>query len=518
VTKTLWLACAGTMAIACMNEVAAAQSAPNPPPSNVPEVAPAVQPQGQRRPGGGPKQSPVSPEDPYPIQTAGWGRAAGPTFFYSRWVEDWSKLKDAGKAPPLKARPLIGDDVTLTLSSELRVRVDAYNDAALFKGDDFHQSELRVIAGADLRLGEHFRVYGELADAQVDGKGFPYTPNFRGNAAPGNYRNDLAVQQLFGEARTNVGGYLIGAMAGRMEFTDGPSQIIAVSDGPNLHRTWNGVRLYLHGSRLRLGLVDLKPTLLGLGAFDEHTDHSQHLRAVTGSVMVVKNAAGSLFLEPFYFNTRMNRGSAGANVGLDKRDTWGARLRGKQGPLTIDWNAIRQTGDHVGRDIDAWAASLTQDVLVGKSRLQPRVGAHIDLGSGGNTYGSSGPIRSFNQLYASSNYLGQGLLLSQSNLVLIAPMLAINPVKRVTLNLDYAYLRRMRADDAVYGGLMRPYAGTERVQGHTVGTYARVVASWAATPNITVDAEAERLFAGQVLRRAGYGSGTYGMLSLTYRY
>ena len=45
----------------------------------------------------------VIPEnEPYPMQAAGWGPAAGP-FFVERWAEDWSRLRRDGEAPALKA-------------------------------------------------------------------------------------------------------------------------------------------------------------------------------------------------------------------------------------------------------------------------------------------------------------------------------------------------------------------------------------------------------------------------------
>jgi hypothetical protein len=481
--------------------------------SDLSQQAPAVQPVQSARSTG----SPVSPPDPYPLPYAGWSPPEGPVFFFSRWEEDWTKLKDAGKAPPLKAMPIFGD-VTLTLSGMLRVRVDAYNDAVLIKRDDFHQTTFRSMAGADLRIGSHFRVYGELADGQVTGFGRPYAPNFRGTAIPANEHNDLAVLQLFGEASATVDNVLIGARVGRMEFIDGPRQVIGGSDGVNIRREWNGGRFYLHTGRFRVDVFDLKPTLFGKGTFDEHTDKSQHLQGVAGSILAARRPAGNVFVEPFYFHTRMTRGTAGSSAGEDDRDTWGARLRGKQGPITIDWNGIRQTGHHLGREVDAWAASFIQNVLVTDGFGHPRIGGHIDLGSGGNTYNKAGPIHSFNQLYASPQYLGQGLLLSQSNIAILAPSLALQPARNVSVDLDYAFLRRLRQDDAVYGGLMRPYAGTERVPGHDVGTYARVVAQWALTRNILLDVEGERLFAGSALNRAGYGSGSYGTMSVTFLY
>lgn len=57
-----------------------------------------------------------------------------------------------------------------------------------------------------------------------------------------------------------------GFMAGRQEFADGPRQLISLSDGPNRWTTWTGVRLYAHGSRMRIGAFDFRATRLDRGA------------------------------------------------------------------------------------------------------------------------------------------------------------------------------------------------------------------------------------------------------------
>lgn len=87
---------------------------------------------------------------------------------------------------------------------------------------------------ADLRLDPAVRVYGEIATGQVDG---------RRSATAAHFQNDAALQQLFVDALRTVVSVLVGAMVGRQEF----------AESPNLHRRWNGLRLYAHGEKLRAG-------------------------------------------------------------------------------------------------------------------------------------------------------------------------------------------------------------------------------------------------------------------------
>jgi hypothetical protein len=464
------------------------------------------------------EQSTAQP-DPYPSVAAGWG-GYSENFATSRWAEDWSKRKEAGTAPPLKAMPLFGrDDINLTISGELRIRDEMYDDGGLVRHNDYHNVELRAIVGADLHIGEHFRFYGELGHATVWGQGNGYTVIYKGTTISAGYQNKVSAQQFFGEARTMIGSnVLVGVMAGRMEFSDGPKQLISVSNGNSLHRTFNGFRTYLHTDRFRLSVFRGYVTLLGLGGFDEHVNHGEELTAVNGSLSLVPySKTSSLFLDPLWYHT-FNLKDPGAKSGLGHRDTYGARFWGRRGPIVFDWMAFRQTGDHLGREVSAWGATFDTSYQLIPSGWKPRVGLRVDLASGGDSYAKTGTIHAFSPVYQSSSYLGEGKLLGDSNLALIAPTLGFTPLKPVKVTMEYDLVRRMSENDAFYASGLKPYAGTQSVKGYAVGTYGRINVDWAVTPNIGLELEGETLQAGEVLHRAGYGSSKYLLLGLDIKY
>lgn len=173
-----------------------------------------------------------APSAPYPLLSAGWGPEVGNGLFASRWAEDWTGMRDANNAQPLKAMPL-GGEASLTLNVEARLRFDAFDNGQLTRGNDYEQALFRGILGADLRFNPTLRVYGEIGTGQIEG---------RRSIAAANFQNDASLQQLFVDTRGNVGSMLVGAMLGRQKFADGPRQLISLSDGPNIHRTWNNSR------------------------------------------------------------------------------------------------------------------------------------------------------------------------------------------------------------------------------------------------------------------------------------
>ncbi len=404
--------------------------------------------------------------------------------------------------------PLAGE-ASLTLSSEVRLRYDSHENGQLVRGNDYQQGLLRGILGADLRFNSILRAYAEIGTGQVAG---------RRSVAMANFQNDASLQQLFVDARGYLGSTLVGVMVGRQEFADGTRQLISLSDGPNLHRTWNGVRFYAHGQRLRVGAFDLRATGLENKLFDEEVNNAERLQGLNASVIIGRGPNESnIYFDPFWLHSENPAFRSGGRTGPDNRDTYGARLWGRRGSLRFDWTLARQTGEYMDRDIDAWGLFAVQSLALSDKGWKPRLISHIDLASGGGAYGS-GTLRGFNQLYASSGYLGEARFLSLANLVLIAPGVSLSPVSTVNVSAEYGFARRLTEDDAVYGGGMRPYPGTQNVTGQDVGGLLRVAASWELTEHFTVFIDYEHLARGAVLKRADLPSGSYAYIGATFRY
>lgn len=147
----------------------------------------------------------------YPTAGVGDGVTAG-GYNQSRWAEDWTKFRDPKKRDDildrLKYIPIGGDDVYLTLSGEFRARVNLTTNPNLRDREAQRQDIFRVVGGADLHLGEHVRLYGELAHAGMSGRNL--------GAKAGQLHNDLVVQQSFADVTGTIGGVDLGcAMAGR---------------------------------------------------------------------------------------------------------------------------------------------------------------------------------------------------------------------------------------------------------------------------------------------------------------
>lgn len=451
-------------------------------------------------------QRPPRSREPFPAHAAGFGPPAGGGLFHCRWAEDWSEARTRGTAPPGKAMPL-AHGVSLTVSAESRARVNRYTNARLRAGDDATEGLWRGVLGADLRFGEHVRVYGEFASGSIRGGLDEPAPNFA---------NDLAVSQAFVDVRGNPGGLLVGAMLGRQEFADGPRQLLSLSDGPNLHRTWNGVRGYVHGERARVSAFALWATHLGADGFDESVDEGQRLHGVTGSIVLAGGERGAgTFVEPFWLHSRVPDVRVHGRLHDDRRDTLGVRLFGRAGRFGFDATAAQQLGSHGDRAVAAWGAFSRQDVLLADVPWQPRATLRVDVASGGGPHGG---VHTFQPLHASSNYVSEGRLLALANLVLVGAGVTMAPTADSRLSAEWAVARRFASDDAVHGGGLRAYPGTASVGGAEIGWLLRVEGRWNGPANLVVACGYERLVAGEVLGRAGLPGADYAFASVTIRY
>ncbi|WP_374514806.1 alginate export family protein, partial [Niveibacterium sp.] len=126
--------------------------------------------------------------------------------------------------------------------------------------------------------------------------------------------------------------------------------------------------------------------------------------------------------------------------------------------------------------------------------------------------------KSFNQLYASSGYLGEGQFLSLSNLLMVAPGVAISPTAETDLSVEYGFARRLQERDAAYAGGMRPYVGTQNVPGRDIGGLFRVIGSWSVCSQLTVFLNYEHLTPGAVLKGIQRPAGSYAYVGASFRY
>lgn len=459
----------------------------------------------------------ASPADSdYPAIAAGDG-ATGRDYASSRWAEDWRKMADPAKRNDpldrLKFLPLDSDgEVYLTLSGELRLRVNHTTNPNLRERRAQRQDINRIVAGADLHIGPHFRAYGELAHGGIAGVEL--------GTVPANLRNDLVVQQAFVEGNAEIEDVTIGARYGRQEFSDGLNLLVVQRDNNTIRFALNGIRGWARGSHVRADLYDFKFTRFGQGGVsDDRTDDRNRFSGVTvGTVLPTDLLGGSkLFFDPFYWRLRRSEATWGSTAVDERRHYVGARLWGDVGPLTLDWTVNHQGGDYDDRPIDAWQGFFAQTYRIRKGASAPRIGFHADYATGGGSY-NGGTLRAATAPFGNNIYYSYQLFLTPTNLIAIAPNVSATVLPKVRLTAEYQWAWRENTSDAVYRANGSAFAGTQAVDAARIAESIRLQAVWTISPRVSFTGRYEHLQAGPSLTRAGYRSSDFFAGWLSFRF
>ncbi len=474
-------------------------------------------PSAQNVPTEGGTKSVVSRDSGYPAEAEGYGATTG-GYNISRWAEDWTKYKDPAKRDDffdsLKYISISDEDnVYLTLSGEIRARVNSTSNPGLVEADAQRLDILRLVAGADLHLGDHVRVFGELANGTVGG--------VNTGAVAGTQRNDLFAQQIFADIYGKVGNVDVGVRGGRQEFTDGISLLVSARDNNALMFTLDGVRAWAKGSKLRADVFDFNFVNFGTeGIRDDRTDGDTRFSGISLGVVLPKTLFGGskLFFDPLLWRLRSREQTWGGVTGREERIYYGGRLWGSVGPLTVDYTVTREEGDFAGRPIKAWQVFAAQTYRLGKGTSAPRVGLRGDYGSGGDAFDPTKPLRTSFSPFGNNIYYTYGVFVGPINFLAAAPNLSFQPIKKVRVTAEYEFMWRSTDRDAVYRSNGTPYAGTQNVAGHEIGQAARLQAVWSISPRLSFTGRLEHVAAGDVLTRAGYKSSNFGAGWVSFRF
>lgn len=474
----------------------------------------------EKKPQNFPETAAAKPAAPlsvaYPTEAAGEGTTTE-GYNLHRWAEDWRGYKDPKKRDDildrLKFLPLDSNgDVYLTLSGEARVRVNYQTNPGYKTGDAQRQDALRLVGGADLHIGPHFRFFGELASGHLGGEnlGTPAT----------NMKNDLVAQQYFAEAKADIGAATLGIRYGRQEFNDGAAQLVSQRDNNTIRFVLNGTRGWVRTSNLRADVFDFQFTKLGSeGLSDDKIDHGRRFSGVTTGYALPKTLFGKskLYFEPFYWRLRTSKQRWGTQTATEERTYFGARLWGSAGDFNIDWTVNHQTGQFGTRDIDATQVFMAQTMAVGKSSWKPRVGVHMDYATGGGSNGV-GKIGTAISPFGNGIYYSYSGGITPSNFIGIAPNVSFAPVKPLKVALEYQFAWRENENEPAYKGSGAAYAGTAGVDGKAIGQVARFQAVWSITKRLSFTARYEHVFTGKVLERANYRDSDYLAGWLNFRF
>jgi Alginate export len=356
---------------------------------------------------------------------------AGDQFYRAlRYTDDFSWLANPAKRSdpwdPLKFIPIGNGQHGLSYLSfggELRERFESYlNPNFGIRAPPSNAYLLhRLLLHADAHITDYFRFFVQLGEMErLGNRVVTSTTDI----------NHLELMQAFIDVRppSPLGDAPV-FRVGREELLFGFQRLIAVREGPNVRRVFDGFRFTDRIGAATIDLLGVRPANNSPGVFDDHANFNQML---WGGYLTVP--VGPALKTDLYWLNYENKAARFRNLtGREQRQTFGVRLFGDiEG---VDWNAelAVQTGSFRGRQIRAAMGAAIVGYTFRDVPWRPRIALEANAASGDNSRDSA--IGTFNAMYPRLPYFAETSLLVPANVMDVRPVLDFRPVPSVLVTL-----------------------------------------------------------------------------------
>ncbi len=448
------------------------------------------------------------------INARGASPEPGDAVYHSlRYNDDFSYLADPAKASDpwdrFKYIP-IGDGQYgpsyLSLGGELRERFESYlNPNFGLRAPPANAYLLhRLLLNADAEITDYVRVFLQVGNMERLGdRGVTSTTDI----------DHFDLMQGFIDVRppSPLGDAPV-MRVGREELLFGFQRLIAVREGPNVRRDFDGLRFNDHIGGATIDVFTVRPVNDNQYVLDDHTNQNQSLWGGYVTVPVGPVLKTDVYWLNYENKTARYRGL----TGVEQRQTFGLRLFG--GTEGFDWNGevALQTGRFRGRDIRADMLAGIGGYTFREVVWEPRIGIEANFASGDSGRGSS--IGTFNAMYPRLPYFAETSLLVPANVYDIRPVLSFRPEPNILATFGWDTLWRASVADGLYGSGMSQYAGTNKVSGSRIGSELSADVRWRVDQHLLLGAIAAEFISGPAVQEAFGKSVTFFVLFATYRF
>lgn len=429
-------------------------------------------------------------------ETAAPADCPRPEIAMSRYEEDYGFLRDPACRTelwdPIKYIPLVPSfDTYLSLGGDLRERYEFLDHPDFSDADRDTDGYLlqRYMVHADLHAGPHLRAFAQLKSGLEDGRA--------GGPRPSD-EDRLDLHQAFGEAMMAAGATQLSLRAGRQEVAFGSSRLVSVREGPNVRRSFDGVRATVAARNWQLDGIGLASAKTERGAFDDDTDRGERLWGVYASGPLRGDTLG---LDLYWLALRRDDAEYDQGTHNERRRSIGTRIFGAPGAWDYNFELVYQWGSFGAGDIEAWTAASDTGYTLTALPMEPRLGLRANVTSGDRSPSSS-KLETFNPLFPRGSYFGEASLIGPQNHMDLHPMLGLHVRENVQVTVDWDFFWRTSTDDAIYRVSGAPLVSGAASAERYVGSQGSVAIAWQPERHVELVATYERFFAGPFLRDA----------------
>lgn len=435
-----------------------------------------------------------------------------PPFHFVRHDDDFASL--AGKADPnlwerFKYIPLgssIAGPAYLTLGGEVRERWESYGNinyglGKVAPGSGYLLQRLELTA--DLHATDWLRGFAKFGDDRIFSHRGANSTTDTDRAELFERFVDVSPPSPFGD-KPNV-------RYGRQEVSLGFQRLVALREGPNVHRDFDGWRITERIGDASIDFLQLQPVNNSPYAWDDATNRNQRLSGVYATTPALGPMKADLYYLAYDNHNIKLRGMSGSETA----DTMGARLFGKAGGF--DWNleGAWQTGQFVTGsktyDVKAHLLAALAGYTFADLPGTPRIGFSANDASGDNSANKS-TIGTFNPMYPRLPYFAETAILVPANVRDVRPILRVEPTKGVDVYIGYDMLWRASTRDGLYGSGFSALPNISKASGARIGSEFSIDTRWQVNQFLQLGAIFAQFQAGPALTSAGGKNMSYGVL------
>jgi hypothetical protein len=416
-----------------------------------------------------------------------------PPFHNLRYDDNFSYL--AGKADPtlwerLKYIPLGSSaygPIFLTLGGEIRERFETYQNPNFGINAPPANGYLlqRLNLDGDLHVTDYFRAFVQLGDDRIFGNRWVASTTDVDRWDLMQRFVDLHPPSPFGDDPT--------FRAGREELAYGYQRLIAVREGPNVRRDFDGYRVIDRIGDATVDFISVQPTVDSPYAMDDATNMAQHLSGVYITTPVFAALKADLYALNFSNTQAKFRGL----TGKENIETIGTRLFGKE--AGFDWNveASTQTGTFRTQNVQASFLAAVAGYTLENIDWKPRFGFSANYASGDDAHSKT--IGTFNPMYPRLPYFAETSQMVPANIKDIRPLFSFQPAQRWDVVLGWDSLWRVSTTDGIYGSGMVEIPNSNKATSSFVGTELSADIRWQVDFHLQLGAILAELYAGPAL-------------------
>jgi hypothetical protein len=359
----------------------------------------------------------------------------------------------------------------------------------------------RFLLHGDLHIGSRFRTFVQLQSSLADGQVSAPSPVDQ---------NELDLHQAFMDFKVidNEWGGLI-FRAGRQEMSYGSSRLVSTREGPNNRHSFDGAKMIMYRKASRVDAFYSTYVFSKKGIFNDEVLNPD--MKFWGVYLVQNRVPFFQNVDVYYLGIRKAHATWNDVAGVEERHSLGARIWGRNGYWTYDFEGLYQFGDIEGNSISAWTLSSNTTYTPGSSAMSPSLELKTEFISG-DRRADDGRIQSFNPLFPRGAYFGYAALIGPSNLFDVHPSVDIPLARRILASVDYDFFWRYSVNDGIYNAgsqVIYPAGDSkEKFIGHQLGgmleltvnkyVYLRVEVTWLAAGDYlkSVSAGKDILFTG----------------------